>query len=179
MKTYQIPFALAIFLITTISGCGIKKEVALPNANDKSIGSSQPVALSPKSQFLNRRVSIIGTVDMHDDDPFLNGEDKIVPINTTVDVNSSQGGTYNWQDCVDKEVRGEYRANFKLDKDTGVVSVKAVGQYYEGASCDSKNLKINSPSNVQLDRGQEKTYSEKLSDDSGHVIFNLTFKNLD
>jgi hypothetical protein len=179
MKTYHIPFALAIFLITTISGCGIKKEVALPNANDKSIGSSQPVALSPKSQFLNRRVSIIGTVDMHDDDTFSSGEDKTVPINTTVDVNSSEGGTYTWQDCVGGEVRGEYRADFKLDEDTGVVAIKALGKYYEGTSCDPTNLKINSPSNVQLDRGQEKTYSEKLSDESGHVIFKLTFKNLD
>jgi hypothetical protein len=153
----------------------------LPNTNEYEVVMRQPDAPPPKPQYLNRRVSITGTVDMHDDETGPN-EDKTVTINTPpINVSSSQGGTYSWQDCVGGEVRGEYRADFQLDKDTGVVTVLGLGKYFEGTSCNTTDLEgTTQPLNFSLiPGGKPHVHSEKLSDDDGHVIFNLTFKNVE
>jgi hypothetical protein len=153
----------------------------LPNTNEYEVVMRQPEAPPPKTQYLNRLVSITGTVDMHDDDNGSSDENKTVTINTPpINVSSSQGGTYSWQDCLDEEVRGEYRADFTLDKDTGVVTVLGLGKYYEGTSCGTQDLsKTTQPINVQVRPLASHVHSETLSDDDGHVIFNLEFKNLD
>jgi hypothetical protein len=154
----------------------------LPNTNEYEVVMRQADAPPPKTQFLNRSVSITGTVDMHDDENWPDtDENKTVTINPPpINVSSSQGGTYSWQECLGGEVRGEYRADFTLDKDTGVVTVRGLGKYYEGTSCDTQDLsKTTQAINAELRPGESHVHAETLSDGDGHVIFNLVFKHLD
>jgi hypothetical protein len=155
----------------------------LPNAGSRSIGISQPVAPPPKPQFLNRRIHITGTVDMKDQENIGSDETKLarIPDNTYVNVDSNRGATYHWEDCVGGEVQGYYDATFQLNKDTGEVSIQAVGKYFEGSSCGRTDDQGTTPTmTVSIKPGELHTHAAPpLQDDDGHVIYSITFKNVD
>jgi hypothetical protein len=150
----------------------------LPNGEEKSIGITQPVAPPPPRQFTSQRVHITGTIDMHDSETFGSDENKLVPVDDYIDVTSTQNTPYHWEDCVGGEVQGYIDTQLQLDKNTGVVSAQGIGRYYEGTSCGPTNSRVgNRPFNFSLRPGESYTYEGRLSDDEGHVIYNLNFKN--
>jgi hypothetical protein len=153
----------------------------LPNAGSRSIGISQPVAPPPKPQFLNRRVHVFGTVDMLDKEDFGSDETKLARIDTYIDLNSNQGKAFHWEDCVGGEVQGYYDANLQLDKDTGKVSIQAIGKYYEGSRCGRTDDQGTTRAlDVQIQPNEQHTHAaEPLQDGDGHMIYNITFKNVD
>jgi hypothetical protein len=155
----------------------------LPNAGSRSIGISQPVAPPPKPQFLNRRVQITGTIDMIDDENVGGDDTKFVrvPDNTYVDVSSARGGVYHWEDCLDGEVQGYYDATFQLDKDTGIVSVQAIGKYFEGTRCGRTDDQGTTPpwnAQIEPDKPPVVHSAPPLKDGDGGITYNFTFKNV-
>jgi hypothetical protein len=148
------------------------------NGDEKSIGIIQPVAPPPKPQFLNSRIHVTGTVDLKDSETFGSDENHLDKVDTYIDVKSDGGASYHWEYCVGGEVQGYVDAKLQLDKNTGLVSVQGMGRYYEGTRCGPTNSRVgNRPFNFQLRPGQSYNYQATLSDDEGHVIYNLNFKN--